>query len=116
MSTILFLGTLFILNSCTDSTKTAKEPAKKEATKIVYPSDVLPIFNEFNLILGDGSNAGVPNKLEDNKLWCSGAETHGGDVQKQYKDGNYAEIWFKTATISVNDASVSNKSYFTRND
>jgi len=51
-----------------------------------------------------------------NMLWCSGAETHGGDVQKQYKDGNYAEIWFKTATISVSDASISNKSYFTRND
>jgi len=321
LSIILFLGTFLTLNSCTDTAKTTKEPPKKEMDKTVYPSDVLPIFNEFNLVLGDGSNAGIPNKLENktffytendgnrdwvvykapnagsthgtsnntrtelaqtrkwspltpakltatlkvmnvsktgdarvaasysvvvntkgednsgrwdfstpvwgydfsvigtgestappesadgialgeefsyeievkdgtmhikfmsdghetktfsknlivseyptkadipeqtqntfvqigqdgverqnayadeflffkqgsynqtngkspevNKLWCSGAETHGGDIEKQYKDGNYAEIWFKSATISVSDASVSNKSYFTRND
>ena len=356
LSTILILGTILTLNSCTDSAKTAKEPAKKEAAKTVFASDVLPIFDEFNLVLGDGANVGIPNKLENktffytendgnsdwvvykapnagtthgtsnntrtelaqtrkwspltpakltatlkvmnvsttgdarvaasysvvvgqihsadgheneplkifykkfpghtkgsifwnyeintkgednsgrwdfstpvwgydfsvigtgestapaepsdgialgeefsyvievkdgtmhltftskghetktfsknlivseypskadipeqtqntfvqigqdgverqnayadeflffkqgsynqtngkspevNKLWCSGAETHGGDIPKQYKDGNYAEVWFKTATISVNDASVSNKSYFTRND
>jgi len=36
---------------------------------------------------------------EINRNWCSGAETHGGDVQKQYADGNYAEVWFKTAHI-----------------
>ncbi len=34
-----------------------------------------------------------------NKVWCSGAETHGGDIQKQYADGNYAEVWFKSASI-----------------
>lgn len=51
-----------------------------------------------------------------NKNWCSGAETHGGDVQKQYKDGNYAEVWFKTATISVSTAAVSNDGYFNKND
>ena len=27
-----------------------------------------------------------------NRVWCSGAETHGGDLQKQYADGNYAEV------------------------
>jgi hypothetical protein len=53
---------------------------------------------------------------EVNKNWCSGAETHGGDVQKQYADGNYAEVWFKTASISVSDTAVSNKGYFTKND
>ena len=51
-----------------------------------------------------------------NKNWCSGAETHGGDIQKQYKDGNYAEVWFKQANISVSDAAVSNQGYFTKND
>lgn len=51
-----------------------------------------------------------------NKNWCSGAETHGGDIEKQYKDGNYAEVWFKEANISVSDAAVSNQGYFTKND
>ena len=32
-----------------------------------------------------------------NKVWCSGAETHGGVLEKQYADGNYAEVWFKSA-------------------
>ena len=36
-----------------------------------------------------------------NKVWCSGAETHGGDIQKQYADGNYAEVWFKSASIML---------------
>jgi hypothetical protein len=53
---------------------------------------------------------------EVNKNWCSGAETHGGDVKKQYADGNYAEVWFKTASISVSKTSVSNEGYFTKND
>ncbi|WP_282148030.1 polysaccharide lyase family 7 protein [Algibacter lectus] len=53
---------------------------------------------------------------EVNKNWCSGAETHGGDIKKQYADGNYAEVWFKTASISVSDAAVSNEGYFTKND
>jgi len=53
---------------------------------------------------------------EVNRNWCSGAETHGGDIQKQYEDGNYAEVWFKESSIYVSDASVSNKGYFTKND
>lgn len=53
---------------------------------------------------------------EVNMNWCSGAETHGGDIQKQYKDGNYAEVWFKTASIYISDAVVSNEGYFTKND
>lgn len=51
-----------------------------------------------------------------NKNWCSGAETHGGDIQKQYADGNYAEVWFKTATLFVSDAAISNDGYFIKND
>ncbi|NND80349.1 MAG: polysaccharide lyase family 7 protein [Maribacter sp.] len=53
---------------------------------------------------------------EVNMNWCSGAETHGGDIQKQYASGNYAEVWFKTASIYVSDAAVSNEGYFTKND
>ena len=53
---------------------------------------------------------------EVNKNWCSGAETHDGDIKKQYADGNYAEVWFKTGSISVSDAAVSNEGYFSKND
>lgn len=53
---------------------------------------------------------------EINRNWCSGAETHGGDIKKQYSDGNFAEVWFKTASIYVSDKAVSNKGYFTKND
>ncbi len=53
---------------------------------------------------------------EVNKIWCSGAETFNGDIQKQYETGNYAEVWFKNASILVGEDAVSNKEYFTRND
>jgi len=46
----------------------------------------------------------------------TGAETYGGDIQKQYETGNYAEVWFKIGSISVSDAAVSNEGYFTKND
>lgn len=51
-----------------------------------------------------------------NKVWCSGAETHGGDLQKQYADGNYAEVWFKSADITISDDAISNTGYFEAND
>lgn len=53
---------------------------------------------------------------EVNKNWCSGAETYGGDIQKQYETGNYAEVWFKTASIFVSKDAMSNEGYFTKND
>ena len=53
---------------------------------------------------------------EINANWCSGAETHGGDLQRQYADGNYAEVWFQEAAITVSAEAVSNQGYFDRND
>jgi len=53
---------------------------------------------------------------EVNMNWCSGAETFGGDIQKQYETGNYAEVWFKEASIFVSEDSVSNEGYFLKND
>ena len=51
-----------------------------------------------------------------NGVWCAGAETHGGDVQKQYESGNYAEVWFKSGSIQVSDDAISNEGYFAAND
>ena len=53
---------------------------------------------------------------EENKNWCSGAETFGGDIQKQYETGNYAEVWFKAGSIFVSEDAISNQGYFTKND
>lgn len=53
---------------------------------------------------------------EENRNWCSGAETHGGDVKKQYADGNYVEVWFKDGSITVSKNAVSNEGYFSKND
>ena len=53
---------------------------------------------------------------EVNKNWCSGAETYGGNIQKQYDTGNYAEVWFKEANIFICNDAISNKDYFTKND
>jgi len=35
---------------------------------------------------------------ESNMLWCSGADTYGGDIPKQYENGSYVEVWFKEAS------------------
>nr|WP_313809968.1 polysaccharide lyase family 7 protein [Allomuricauda sp.] len=51
-----------------------------------------------------------------NKVWCSGAETHDGDLQKQYADGNFAEVWFRSANIEISDDAISNAGYFEAND
>ncbi|MEM1325003.1 MAG: polysaccharide lyase family 7 protein [Bacteroidota bacterium] len=51
-----------------------------------------------------------------NKIWCSGAETHDGDIPAQYADGNYAEVWFKEASVSVPEDAISNAGYFAAND
>lgn len=51
-----------------------------------------------------------------NRVWCSGAETHGGDLQEQYADGNYAEVWFKSASVEISDDAISNAGYFAAND
>ena len=50
------------------------------------------------------------------KVWCSGAETYNGNLEKQYADGNYAEVWFKSATISIPENAISNAGYFEAND
>ena len=51
-----------------------------------------------------------------NKVWCAGAETNGGDLQKQIAAGNYAEVQFKSASITVSDDAISNEGYFQAND
>ncbi len=35
----------------------------------------------------------------DNMVWNTGAQTYGGNLDAQYANGSYAEVWFKVATV-----------------
>ncbi len=54
--------------------------------------------------------------IETNAVWCAGAETYDGDLKKQYETGNYSEVWFKEASITVHEDAYSNDQYFANND
>ncbi len=58
---LAFLCLALGYSSCSTTTKKA---AKKAAETNNYPSDVIPVFDHWNLILGDGSNAGIANAFE----------------------------------------------------
>ncbi len=51
-----------------------------------------------------------------NPNWCSGADTYNGDIAKQYATGNYAEVWLKTANLTISEKAYSNEGYFLKND
>lgn len=53
---------------------------------------------------------------EENKNWCSAAETFNGNINQQYNTGNYAEVWLKSATLYVSDDAITNQGYFEKND
>ncbi len=36
---------------------------------------------------------------ETNEVWSTDSETYGGNIQKQYENGSYAEVWFREATV-----------------
>ena len=66
-SPFLILGILVILTSCSNTNKDSESTTSssdKGTQKTTYPSDVIPLFNHFNLILGDGSNAGDATNFE----------------------------------------------------
>lgn len=41
------------------------------------------------------------NNPEDNIVWNTGSETYNGDIEKQYANGCYAEVWFKNGTVGI---------------
>lgn len=38
---------------------------------------------------------------EENLVWSTGADTYDGDIAKQYANGDYAEVWFRDATVEA---------------
>jgi len=108
--------------SLIQSEYTTKDDIPEQTQKLFVPIGQDGVERE-NAYAGEGCffKLGSYNQTngkspEVNKNWCSGAETHGGDIKKQYEDGNYAEVWFKTASITISDKAVSNEGYFTKND
>ena len=55
---------------------------------------------------------GAFNETEQNALKFTENTPVNNTIQKQYKDGNYSEVWFKTASLFVSDNAVSNEDYF----
>ncbi len=42
------------------------------------------------------TNGKDPSK---NFIWCTGSETYGGDILKQYENGSYTEVWFRDTEV-----------------
>ena len=61
LSMLITLSFLLIVISCSDS---ANDSSKKEYLKSVYASEVTPFFDDWKLILGDGSNVGIANDFQ----------------------------------------------------
>ncbi len=38
---------------------------------------------------------------ESNIVWSTGADIYEGDIAKQYANGDYTEVWFKSATVGA---------------
>ncbi|APQ16779.1 polysaccharide lyase family 7 protein [Maribacter hydrothermalis] len=43
---------------------------------------------------------------EDNIVWSTGADIYDGDIEKQYANGSYTEVWFKEATVGPGTAPI----------
>jgi len=56
------LASGFLLVGCKQTNKNSEI---KDSKKTAYASDVIPFFNDWNLILGNGSNAGIANDFEN---------------------------------------------------
>jgi hypothetical protein len=54
---------------------------------------------EINYFKQGAYNQTNGKKPEDNIVWYTGSETYNGDIEKQYANGCYAEVWFKDATV-----------------
>jgi len=71
ISMLLILGVFLLINSCKD---TDKKSSEKEILKIVYASNVIPFFDHWKLILGDGSNAGFVNDFENKDFFYTASD------------------------------------------
>ena len=101
-------------------TTTADMPEQVKGLFVPIGQDGVERANAYTgegLFFKQGSYNQTNGKSPDvNGVWCSGAEIHGGNLQKQYDSGNYAEVWFKTSKVYESEDAVSNDGYFAKND
>jgi hypothetical protein len=67
---VLILTLALCLNSCKNANKSSENNLENDSAEIqkeqaVYASDVIPFFDNWKLILGDGSNAGIVHDFEN---------------------------------------------------
>ncbi|NNK89717.1 MAG: polysaccharide lyase family 7 protein, partial [Saprospiraceae bacterium] len=43
-----------------------------------------------------------------NMVWSSGAETYDGDIARQYNNGCYTEVWFKSGSVGPGISPITN--------
>ncbi len=80
----LLVSILFvILNSCNTNRKKLNEKVQKSS----YPSHVISFSDHWNLILGDGSNAGHPNNFEHKDFFYFSNDEKGGWVVYKAPNG-----------------------------
>ncbi len=74
LTTLLLLAIFQGSSSCSTE---AKKEDKRRLTETIYASDVIPFFDDWNLILGDGSNAGKANDFGHQDFFYSAGDERG---------------------------------------
>ncbi|MFK7787128.1 MAG: polysaccharide lyase family 7 protein, partial [Crocinitomicaceae bacterium] len=59
---VLMVGAIALFQSCADSKNQDDSDSSEE---LVVPNDIIPIFQHWNLILGDGSNVGIATDYQN---------------------------------------------------
>jgi hypothetical protein len=111
------LMTLIFISAGHETKTFTKSLVSSEYTSYSYiPQQVLDVFSSTGQDGTERSNAyagelqyfkqGAYNHANgkdpaENMVWHTGAETYGGDLEDQYANGSYAEVWFKEATVGV---------------
>ena len=97
LSVFLLFSIFLLLNGCSNTDKVAD---KTVAQKTTYPSDIIPFFNHFKLILGDGSNAGYPINFENKDFFYT------------KNDGKQNWVVYKTPNAGNTHGTSKNRTFF----
>ena len=86
-----------------DFTKPADLPEQTQKLFVPIGQDGVEQENayagELNYFKQGAYNQTNGKSPEKNMVWGTGANTYDGDIAKQYENGDYAEVWFKEASI-----------------
>lgn len=73
-ASLLIVSIFLMLNSCKNEPKKSGEV---EAEKTMYASDVIPFFDHWKLILGNGANVGIANNFENKDFFYTETDDQG---------------------------------------